>query len=208
MPTRAAEAGRLLVAARAGDPATLGRLMEMFRSSLRAVADRELSPNRATKAAPSDVVQEVFLEAQRLFARFEGVAANEFRAWLRAILRNKISELRNRFRAGKRSVARERPLSEGGAGAADALAAEVTSPSSLAAEAESRKRVTEALARIPDASRQLIVWRVWEGLTFAEIGRRTSRSEDAVRMSFGRALVRLGEEMGRADRRPDRPGRA
>ena len=48
-----------------------------------------------------------------------------------------------------------------------------------------------------DSQRNVIVWRNWEGASFAEIGRRLGRSEDAARMLYGRAMERLQEEMER-----------
>src|SRR5262245_45225820 len=87
----------LLQSARGGEASALGELMELFRAQLLIAADNGLAPAAQAKAAASDIVQETFLEAQRLFARFQGEHAEQFRAWLRSILEFKLKEHHNRF---------------------------------------------------------------------------------------------------------------
>ncbi len=194
---RAERARQLLGAARAGDRAALGQLMELFRGYLLSIADEELAQLVQPKAGPSDVVQDTFLEAQGLFARFGGEQGDEFRAWLRAILLNKLSELHNRYLgAQKRQADREQSLDAPGP-LRDALAVGGSTPSARAVRREESAALADALGRLPEAHRQAIVWRNWDGLTFAEIGQRLGRSEDAARMLFGRALERLAEEVAR-----------
>ena len=53
----------------------------------------------------------------------------------------------------------------------------------------------QAVERLTEVQRQVRIRRRWEGMTFAEIGRRLARREDAVRMVFRRALDRLAEEV-------------
>ena len=92
-------------AARAGSPTALGVLLEACRPHLIAVAQRELEANLRVKAAPSDLVQETCLDAQRDFARFQGGTEEEVRAWLGRVLLNNVGGLRLRFRtAGKRQL--------------------------------------------------------------------------------------------------------
>ena len=66
--------------------------------------------------------------------------------------------------------------------------------------------MSEALARLPEHYRQVLAWRSFEGLSFAEIGRRLERSEDAVRMLYTRAFERLQVEMGLDDAAPGPDG--
>lgn len=193
-------AGALMNAARAGDQAALGQLMDLYRNYLLAVAGAELETGLRPKAGPSDVVQETFVEAMALFPRFEGARAEEFRAWLRAILVNKLAEVRKHyFGVQKRQVQRERSMSALGGDSDDPtpddLPTSGTSPSNRAARAETDEIVSQVLERLSEDHRNVLVWRQWDGLTFPEIGRRMNRSEDAVRMLFGRALERFAEEL-------------
>jgi RNA polymerase sigma-70 factor, ECF subfamily len=200
----------LLGAARAGDAAALGQLMELFRGYLLAIAEGELSGEVKVKAGASDVVQDAFLEAQRLFTRFHGDKGDEFRAWLRAILLNKVNELHNRYQdVQKRQIDREQSLDDTGESGPlhGALPGTDSTPSGRAMRHEEEHQLAAALGRLEERTRQVIVWRNWDGLSFAEIGQRLSRSEDAARMLFGRALELLKTEMERPDeRRPDGTG--
>ena len=62
-----AEAERLIAEARAGDAATLGRLLELYRNYLRLLARVEIGRRLQGKVDASDVVQEAFLDAHRYF---------------------------------------------------------------------------------------------------------------------------------------------
>jgi RNA polymerase sigma-70 factor (ECF subfamily) len=206
----AERARALLSQAQAGSEAALGELLELYRNYLLSVAGKEMDRAIQAKAGPSDVVQDTFLEAQRLFARFEGQAAEQFLAWLRSILQFKLSEYYNRFHATqKRQVERERSLEESGPQGPlrERLPAEASTPSVRAMRQEEAQQLRAAVERLPELQRQVLIWHHWEGLTFAEIGRRVQRSEDAVRMIFGRALNRLAEEVEHENaRRPGEPG--
>lgn len=73
-----------LAAARAGSSEALGQSLEPFREYLLEVARQAVAPALKPKGGASDLVQETFLEAQRLFPRFDGGSSAQLRAWLRA----------------------------------------------------------------------------------------------------------------------------
>ena len=68
--------------ARRGSPQALGQVLELCRRYLLHIANSELDSHLQAKLGASDVVQETFLEAQRIFDRFEGNSPDELRAWL------------------------------------------------------------------------------------------------------------------------------
>lgn len=86
----------VFAAARGGSREALGRLMQSCRAYLLTVGQRELRTDLRVKVSPSDLVQETFAEGQRALERFEGKSPEEFRAWLRVILLNKLSNQRRR----------------------------------------------------------------------------------------------------------------
>jgi len=187
--THAADPAGLLAAAKAGDRVALGALMERFRLYLLKAAGEHLRPGVRAKVSPSDVVQETLFEGYKLFERFDGAGADEFRAWLAGILHNKAREAVRRFHGtDMRDAGREVGLS--GAGAADG-----PSPSGQAVRREEAEAVLAALERLPDEYAAVIRLRTWDGLPFAEIGATTGRTEDAARMLFARAMKRLEEEL-------------
>lgn len=185
----AADAPVLLAAAKAGDRAALGELMERFRLYLlKAVAD-DVPPGVRAKVPPSDVVQDAMLEAYKLFERFDGAGADEFKGWLAGILHNKAREAVRRFHGtAMRDAGREVGLS--GAGAAGG-----PTPSGQAVKREQAEAVLAAIGRLPDEYQQVIRLRTWDGLAFADVAARTGRTEGAARMLFARAMKRLEQEL-------------
>ena len=173
---RAERARELLARAQAGSEEAFGDLLELYRGYLLAVAGKEMDRAIQAKAGPSDVVQDTFLEAPRLFDRFEGEAADQFLAWLRTLLHHKLLEQHAHYQATqKRQLDRERSLDESGPQGVlgHQLPAESSTPSVRAMRLEEAQQVRQAVERLPeDQHRQVLVWHHWEGVTFAEIGRR------------------------------------
>lgn len=187
--------------ARNGSAEALGAILDLARDYLLGVANRELGSQLQAKAGASDVVQETFLEAQRAFSRFKGESAQELLAWLRGILLNKMSELNRRYQGTeKRRVNREVPLEEPQSGtfvAHPTPPSDTPSPSSIVSVQEEARLVQQALEKLPEHYRQVIVWRQWDDLSFEEISVRLGRTTDAVRMLWWRAIERLQQEMDR-----------
>ncbi len=74
----------------------------------------------------------------------------------------------------------------------EALEGNTPTPSHEAARAEEVERMFAALEALAPEQRDTIQWRDFDGLPFAEIGRRLGRSENAVQLLHKRALRRLG----------------
>jgi RNA polymerase sigma-70 factor (ECF subfamily) len=181
----------LLVAAKGGSREALGSLFDLARPDLRSFAERSVAADLRTKASGSDLVQDTLLEAQRLLARFDGTTPDQFRAWLRGVLANKVADFHRRYRrTEKRGVGRERKLSDDGG------PLEESGPGSEVSQREQESIVTAAVAGLPAEYRDVIRLRTWDGLPFAEVGRLMGRSEDAARMLWGRAIERLREVLG------------
>ena len=134
-------------------------------------------------------------EALACFARFQGQTPAELQAWLRTILRRQVASVSRRFvAADKRDVDREVPL-PGPEGGSVHLPDGASSPSQKALREEQAEAVRQALDRLPEHYRQVLVWREWDELPFAEIAERLGKSTDAARMLWWRAVERLNEEL-------------
>lgn len=135
-----------------------------------------------------DVTERAFLAALAAIGRFSDRGAS-FRAWLFRIAHNQVA---NTMRARRRH--RTEPLD---------LAAEPRSstadPAHEAVLADDARRLRDALARLSDERRGVIVLRFVDGLTAREIGAVIGRSEGAVRVLQHRALRELASHL--ADRR-------
>ncbi|MBY0525663.1 MAG: sigma-70 family RNA polymerase sigma factor [Gemmataceae bacterium] len=182
-------------AARQGSAEALGRLLEMCRNYLLMVANTTLEAELQSKASPSDLVQETFLQAQQNFTQFRGSTEAELLGWLRRILLNNAANLSRRFQdTAKRQLAREVNASELAQRTLDAeLPADSPLPIDRLAALERDEELRRSLERLPEAYRQVIVWRNFEHLPFDEIGQRLNRSGEAARKLWTRALDELGE---------------
>src|SRR5262249_2784346 len=87
----------LLSAARAGDEAARGQLLEAYRDYLRLLARLQIDRRLQGKLDASDVVQETFLQAHRCFGQFLGTRESELAAWLRQILASRLLDQARRY---------------------------------------------------------------------------------------------------------------
>jgi RNA polymerase sigma-70 factor (ECF subfamily) len=182
---------RLLQAARGGSQEALGQLLQTYRNYLLLVANRALDPDLRAKGGASDLTQETFCKAQADFGNFAGQTPGELLAWLRRILLNNLANFTRHFReTDKRRLAREVPLEQFGSGGDNcALEASTPSPSQAAMRRERAEQLEQALRRLPDHYRQVIVLRHREGRAFEEIGQALHRTPEAARKLWLRAIA-------------------
>jgi RNA polymerase sigma-70 factor (ECF subfamily) len=185
---------RLLEAARAGDAAAMGRLLERTRLHLHPLARYNIPDDLVPKVAPSDLVQCTFLEAQQHFDQFKGASEAEFSAWLRKILHNSLKDFMRAFRKGKkRQVSREVSLSDTGELAAATLWARELSPAEALVLNEVREAMRECASRLSEQHRRVLQLRAELGHSFLEAGEQMGLSSEATRKLYGRALLALGD---------------
>lgn len=192
----AANAERLLEAARAGDSSTLGNLLESYRDYLRLLARIEIGRHLQGKLDASDVVQETFLCAHRQFDQFRGEAEPQFLSWLREILAGTLANLMRRYLGTKaRDVRLECALAADLDQSSQALAQMPvdphSSPSEQAMRQEQTTAIAHALSRLPEDYQTVIVLRHLEGLTFPQIAERMGRTVPSVEKLWLRGLARL-----------------
>lgn len=110
----------------------------------------------------ADVVQEAYLRAFKYFNSFAGGNA---RAWLLSIVRNAAYDWRSRSR--EIPVGDAVALSDGSPDAFERAGGE--DPLSLLMRERERSRINQAIATLPVDSREVIVLREIEGLSYREI---------------------------------------
>jgi RNA polymerase sigma-70 factor, ECF subfamily len=192
---------QLLQLARSGSCAALGRLLEMYRNYLALLARLQIGKRLQGKLDPSDLVQETFLEAHRDFAQFRGGSEAEFVNWLRQIMAMNLANLvRHYYGTQRRDVRLERELAldlDQSSRVLDrGLVAAGSSPSQQAARREQAVLLADALDRLPQDYREVIILRHLEGLTFPEVARRLDRTLDSVEKLWARGLARLRRSLG------------
>jgi RNA polymerase sigma factor (sigma-70 family) len=129
-------------------------------------------------AAPADVVQEAFLQLVR-----QGRVPDRPVAWLYRVVRN------GAVSAARRDSRRQR--NEGIASGQARLRLETEGESPLDAELAAR-----ALEALPDEKREVVVARIWGGLTFEEIAEFAEISSSEAHRRYEAGLAALRKNMG------------
>jgi RNA polymerase sigma-70 factor (ECF subfamily) len=76
------------------------------------------------------------------------------------------------------------------------LVAELSSPSEKAVQREQATWLAQALERLPEDYREVLVLHDLQELDFSEVARRMDRSVEAVKKLWARALARLRRSVG------------
>lgn len=195
----------LIASARGGNATDLGKLVSLYRQYLHSIADTQMHRQLRRRVSTSDIVQETLIKAVCHFEQFRGHTEQELVAWLRKILVNSIrSSIDREMATQRRDLRREVSIHEMAEAADDScgslnrdLLSDMPSPTEVVERKEQISSIEDQLALLPEAYRQVIVWRNLEGIEFEEIAKRMGRTVNAVRVLWARALRRLSEQTPR-----------
>jgi RNA polymerase sigma-70 factor (ECF subfamily) len=168
------------------DPAALALFFDAFFDRVyaylrRLVADEHLA---------EDLTQDVFLQAHRALASYD--PARDPRPWLFTIATNK---LRDHWRArAAQGGSHEASLDHEELG--ERVLALQEAPDQPYSAEETATRVRAAIDALPEGLRAPVVLRLYEGLSFEDIGRILARNEVAARKRYSRALGALRVALG------------
>ena len=163
------------------------------RTYLRVLAGLNWDPRLQGRLDPSDIVQEVLMQAHASRAQYQGRSENQWRAWLRAILANKMADALRKFARQGGNVERslEAALEESSARIEPWLAAPGASPDEEAQRGEQFVRLAEALGRLPPDQHLAVELHYLEELSVPEVARRMGRSGASVAGLLRRGLRAL-----------------
>jgi RNA polymerase sigma-70 factor (ECF subfamily) len=160
-----------------GDTASFEEIVRRWQGRVGRLLARLAGPSAA-----ADLCQEVFLRLYGAGARYREEGA--FATWIYRIALNVARD------AGRRrtcaALGEYEPLDD-------------TAPDDALCRREAVELVTQALAQLPDALREVLVLRHYEGLSFEEIARLTHIPASTLKSRFAVALARLRvrlEELG------------
>jgi RNA polymerase sigma-70 factor (ECF subfamily) len=136
-----------------------------------------------------DILQSVMLKSFQKLPQLQDPGA--LMGWLSKVAENEIRDRLDYMHRQQRDAAQKAPLED----AAD-VPAPVRQALSVAIMNEKLERLERALEALPDAQREIIIFRKLEELTFPEIAVRLGKSEDACRMQFARAMTALTLTLG------------
>lgn len=175
-PEGATEERALVVRSQAGERAAQEELLGRYHRSVYALVRGYLQ----NREEAQDVAQRALLEAFAHLPGFRGESS--FRTWLYRIALNLASHAGRKAQAERRL--REVPL--------------VDEPRGEAASGEQRldgqarrQALQRAVAGLPEKQRRAVELRVFEDLSFREVGEVLGCSEDAAKMNFHHGLRRL-----------------
>ncbi len=132
------------------------------------------------KETAEDLTSVVFMKALEKISSFNG-NKGQFSSWLYQIARNSIIDHYRTFKA-------EEDLEN---------AWDVPSNSNVERDADISRQmenVKKQLAELPAQQRDVVVMRVWDGLSHKEIAEILRISESSSKMSFSRALAKINKE--------------
>ena len=184
----------LLRRARQGQPAAFEELFARHRDRLRQGIALRLDRRLAARLDVSDVLQETYLEAARRLPEYLDRPAMPFGLWLGWLAREKVLAChRQHLMADRRALGREVPglPADSLAQLVHGLTGRGPTPSQAAAAAELAERLRQALGRLDEDERDLILWRHFEQLSNRDIARMLGISEAAANKRYIRGLQRL-----------------
>jgi RNA polymerase sigma-70 factor (ECF subfamily) len=196
----------LILRSAAGDDEARAALLAHYRGRLRRMVGVRLDHRLLARIDPSDVVQEVLMEAHRKLKEYLRDPPLPFYPWLRQIAWQRLVKIHQHHHARKRRVTDEGPAlldlpDESVGDLAECLAASGTSPTRHALRQELRRRVSEALGRLAERDREVLVLRYLEQISLSDIAAVLETSVGAVKSRHARALLRLQSLLG--DERED-----
>ncbi|ODU00887.1 MAG: hypothetical protein ABS79_02620 [Planctomycetes bacterium SCN 63-9] len=184
--------------ARAGDAAAWAELFEPHRARLRRIIDLRLDRRVRGRIDPSDVVQEVAIEAVRLLPKYLETPEMPLFLWLRWLTGKTMQALHRRHLGVQaREVGREVrldnwPMPEASSVAIAAqLVDKAYTPSRAAARSEQKLRLQQAIDSLDPIDREVLVLRHFEELTAEESARVLGIDRSAASKRYMRALKRL-----------------
>jgi RNA polymerase sigma-70 factor (ECF subfamily) len=155
---------------RGGDTASFEEIVRRWQGRVGRLLARLAGPS----AAP-DLCQEVFLRLYGAGARYREEGA--FTTWIYRIALNVAHDAGRRRHNGV-PLGNHHPLDH-------------AAPHDALCRREAVELVTRALARLPDALREVLVLRHYEGMNFEEIARLTGTPASTLKSRFGVALNHL-----------------
>jgi RNA polymerase sigma-70 factor, ECF subfamily len=185
----------LIQSAARGDYAARDLLLLRHRAKLRRMIAIRLDPRIIHRVDPSDIVQEVLAEATRRMDDYLASPPLPLYPWLRQLAMDQIGmAYRRHIKADRRTVNREYPygIPEGSVlELAERFVSRDTGPSERMKRDEERLILKQALDRLAERDREILVLRYLEDLSTADVSAILQLSESAVKMRLLRAVQRL-----------------
>lgn len=165
-------------------PRALSQLFEFYFERIYGLAFRLLGDRTAAEDVTQDVFQKVYRAADQLDPE------RDPGPWLLAITHNVCRDL---WRSRAYKLSRRSQSIEDTPYLADRLPAAGDAPDDVVSKLERAQRVQEAILKLPEPYRSVVVLHDYRGLSHEEVAVATGASYAAVRKRYSRALAKLGD---------------
>ena len=188
----------LLGDAREGDVEAVNKLIDRHRDAILRLVRMRLDRRIQPRVGVSDVVQDVFIEANRRLQKYLQDPVMPFHLWLRQIAKDRIIDAHRRHRvSAKRSVDREQPahlpadMDHSSMALANQLVDGEVTPMAAATQRELAARVEQTIGELPEQDRDILLMRHYEFLSNQEVAEALGLSQPAASMRYLRAIRRM-----------------
>jgi RNA polymerase sigma-70 factor (ECF subfamily) len=168
------------------DEEALAKVVERFQARLLARIRLMMGPAARECLESGDVLQDVFAEALRNLREGDLKDERVFLRWVTAVARNHIVDHVRRHRESSLEALSSELIAAGEPSIAARLTVE-----------EARQCLVEALEELDPIRQRVVELRALEGWSWQRIAGELGRSEEAVRKLYNRALLELGQRLGR-----------
>ncbi|QEG33071.1 sigma-70 family RNA polymerase sigma factor [Bythopirellula goksoeyrii] len=198
------DTSQLLARVAKGDSLATDQLLDRHRGRLVAMIKLRMDGRLTARFDPSDVVQDSLTEAHGKLTNYARSQPIPFYPWLRGIAWQRLIQLqRQHLYAKRRSVSREEHSHQLADKSAELLAERLPMPATHASGHAIRKeiqaRVHAAIQQLPEISREIIILRHLEEMSFNEITDVLKMSEDAIYSRYRRAIEKLSRSLAKHD---------
>ncbi len=190
----------LLGDARDGNAEAVNKLIDRHRDAILRLVRMRLDRRIQPRVGVSDVVQDVFIEANRRLQKYLQDPIMPFHLWLRQIAKDRIIDAHRRHRVSKkRSVDREQPahlpgdMDHSSMALANQLVDGEVTPMAAATQRELAARVEQTIGELPEQDRDILLMRHYEFLSNQEVAEALGLSQPAASMRYLRAIRRMRE---------------
>lgn len=198
MPGESTSNDLLVERLRRGDPQALAKLFSLHRERLKRIVQLRMDRRLQGRTDPSDVIQEVYIDAHQRVRHYLEKPQMPFFLWLREVAMQRLVDVHRRhLEAQMRDARREVSINRDdfsvitSASMAEQLVGHLTSPSQRVARAELIEHVEAALEGMSPIDREILALRHFEELTNNDIAQVLGITKAAASNRYVRALARL-----------------
>lgn len=182
----------------AGGDIAVAELFSEFQPRLERMVEFRLDRRLRGRVDSSDIIQESYIEIARRIDDYTSNPTVAFYVWVRQITWQTLVSVHRRHLGQKRHPGMEIRLARKDTNGtaysiADALIAQLTSPSGAAQRQEEYDQMREALASMEETDREVLALRHFEQLGNNEVAEILEISRTAASNRYVRAIKRLGD---------------